>query len=1028
MPCPNGTDGEMAMPPLNMLLAASFSVSCGASAFVYDFCTRKVRQKRKRRRIFSRRVSEYLQEFDNEVKRETQAINLQSSPSLIRDRLPSMGSTVIGDDGIPFVMTQSFRFRDHQSNDNDSLVVYKTIRVVGPIPGDRKLVVRRGASDEHVRGAMLRMYKVSSNQAVSVLYDDAPSLLCYEHIIDGGLYKVKIEQNVHRRRRTMIQQGAEANGFRYSVGVDWREVSDMLRKAVEYGENNIVVTHLHELLARHVIERLECFAADPTNEKYSIGKAVDQMDRDLRQLSLLCRQSRLAVLEQFRYSGKVGALSAAQLIDHLDNHISQRSKTGWTDLVALLNRSYLRKENLMYNFLSCALSSAAGILQPVVGGVHLRLARQVAEATNQADLQIISKTLFWTVIGSVAQSTLQQLSKFMHTKQTQVTVQTIRNTSASLMSRADQSFLDTHDVEDILSTLESDIGNIELLLRYGRGWLLDFSRIVGSSRIITCSIQEGNGTTVLLGATVGVVTSQIIQKVKILLAQQLDHIPEEEDDVQEFPPGIKVKYTGEDDRVLDTGNVLEAADEGVVVAYKEGMVTSKFAAGEYTCDEEDVQVLDMNCGMMVGGQEIDYDEVWEEESFLLARLWGKDVEEVQTALAVKDIQMKKQNEFVLVPNVLTDVLEDLSSDVPKFLMVFTAMMVLQKISEMSNTPSIFTLGSRLLLLETEAQSAIQIISKIQAEMRSLVHDSFVGARRTLHLLDHQPCIDVETGGKLAPRAQDISGKLEFRDVVFSYPNIPHKKILSGLSFTIQPGSHVALVGQSGCGKSSIFNLLSRLYDPNAGEIFLDDVPLKEYDVKHLRKKLINISMQDPYLFDGNLLSNIKYANQEATSRDVQKALKIACCDKTMERLPEGLLTTIGGGVRLSGGEQKRVGLARTLLAGAKVLLLDEPTAGLDASTEGVIKRNLQEYRKDTKTTIITISHNLSFIQDCDMILVVGDPDDESEVGTIIASGTHEELLKSCPSYARLATQSQIRSPSDTDDEDLPLGRFVEELS
>eukprot|EP01061_Rhynchopus_euleeides_P037545 TRINITY_DN6405_c0_g3_i2.p1 TRINITY_DN6405_c0_g3~~TRINITY_DN6405_c0_g3_i2.p1 ORF type:complete len:1067 (+),score=385.51 TRINITY_DN6405_c0_g3_i2:446-3202(+) len=907
--------------------------------------------------------------------------------------------------------------------DNGTPVVYKTIRILGPVPGDRKLVVRRGASDDHVRSAMLRMYRVSPDQPVSILINDAPTLLSYEHIVDGGLYKVKVEHNVHRRRRTMIQQGAEVSGFRYSVGVDWREVSNMLRKAIEYGEEQWVINELHGLLALHVIERLESFADDPTKETYSIGKTLDQLDRDLNQLSTICSATRLSVLERFQFLNKDPRTlepkkTARQLIENLDNHMRERSKTGWWNLLTLLQRSYLQRHNLVYNVMSCLLSAGAGITQPVVTGMQVRLIREVAEARTPDDLQQVGQVFFWSVFYSAVQTILQQLSKYMHTKQTQDTVQVLRNTSASLMSRADQAFLDTHDVEDILTTLETDIGNIELLLRYGRGWLIDMSRVVGSARIIACSIVEGSGTGVVVGAVVGVAAAQILRRLKNLVSHTLDHVPEEEDEVQEYAAGMSVKYTGSEEVTL-AGIQLERKDVGTVLSYSEGKVTCRFAAGEHTCDEDNLVVLESTG--LTAVQEVDYDEVWEEENFRLARQWGRDVEEVSAALAVKEIQMKKQNEFVLVPNIIMDIIESLYEGMPKFLMIFAAMLSVQKFT----TAKQFLLGERLLLLESEVQSAITVFFRIQAEMRSLVYDCFVGARRTLHLLNYRPTIDVADKCGISPNPASVKGELEFRGVSFAYPTIPHKKVLTNLNLKVAAGSHVAIVGRSGCGKSSLFSLLSRMYDPDAGEVLLDGINLKEYDVKHLRRKLVNIAVQDPHLFDGSLGANVKYANPDATSFDVQRAIRIASADKMVERLPEKLLTTIGGGVRLSGGEQKRIGLARTLLSRSRLLLLDEPTAGLDASTESCVKRNLNEYRKDTKTTIITISHNLSFIQDCDRILVMGDPDDELECGRIISCGTHEELMRSCMCYARLATESQIRSPTDSDDDsNSPLGSVV----
>eukprot|EP00754_Rhynchopus_humris_P041404 Rhum_TRINITY_DN24984_c0_g1::Rhum_TRINITY_DN24984_c0_g1_i1::g.180479::m.180479/K05658/ABCB1, CD243; ATP-binding cassette, subfamily B (MDR/TAP), member 1 len=1017
----DGCSGER-MPSLRCAVAGCTAVLGCASYFLVDFWRRRERQTRKRKRIFHRRVREYVREFNNEVRRETLAATqggvsptnaLNGTQSTLRERLPSIGGSVVvhkeGEE-LPFVATQSFTFfRPNAGSDPTLQEVYKRIHVVGPMPGERKLVVRRGAGDEHVRQGMLRLFRISPDKPVTILYRNEHADLAYEQIVDGGIYTVQVEQNIHRRRRTMIMQAAQSNGFRFSVGVDWREVSNMLRKAIEYGESEDIVSSLQELLARHVIERLEGFAADPTKETYSIGKTLEHIERDLQQLSRMSYEPRLVVLEKWRYRGS--EWSAKALIDNLEFHMRERNQTGWANLYALLRKSYLRSENLLYNGMSFLLSAGAGALQPSLVALQVSLARNISQ---EADLPATAAVLFWVLMYSCASHMLQQLSRSMHTRQTVSAVQLLREQSAALMSRADQAFMDTHDVEDILATLEGDIGNIELLLRHGRGWLMDMSRVLGSSRIVACSIAEGSGASVITGTLAGVASAQFFRWLKNKVSHTLDHIPEEEDEVQEYAAGFKVAYAGKQDKMLGNGVLLEVGDEGTVLGVRaeDGVVHCRFAAGELACDEDDLHALEQ---VGAGPQEVDFDSVWEEDSFRLARQWGRDVDEVKSALAVKDLQMKKQNEFVLVPNIIQDAIQAMYDDVPKFLMLLAALVVLDKFGKVACPSSDFRLdclGDRLLLLESETHSAITVFFRIQAEMRSLLHDCFVGARRTLHLLDYKPSIDVVEGSQgLSPRADDVRGRISFENVEFAYPNIPHKKVLRGLSFDVEAGSHVAIVGPSGCGKSSIFGLLSRLYDPDGGTVVLDGVNLKNYDVKHMRSKLISQSAQLPYLFDGTLLSNVKYANAEATAREVQRALNISCCDRMVERLPEGTLTVIGGGVRLSGGEQKRIGLARTLLARSRVLLLDEPTAGLDVSTECVIKRNLQQYRKETGTTIITISHTLSFIQDCDKILVVGDPDDDTCAGRLVAQGTHEELMRSCKQYQRLAIQSQVRSPS-----------------
>ncbi|KAJ9469205.1 Iron-sulfur clusters transporter atm1 [Diplonema papillatum] len=1117
---------ELKLPSLWVVGGGGALVAASSSVFLLDFVRRRRQQRAKRQRVFARSVRNYLQEFSAELRVEqTRAASQRRSPS--NGSFNNPGELSLCDSEIlPFCYSSSFRVYLDEDSASASGADVKTITLLGvqtPAGGHRKILVRRGASDEHVRIAISKALRVIDNELVSVKFDGIevpPPGLAHENLQDAGVYTVKKEENKRRRRQSMIMQAAEPSGFRYSVGVDWREVSNMLRKAIEYGETSDVIEHLHELLARHLLERLDAFDAAPRSETYSIGKGLDELHKNLSYVAeLLGERNLVNVLAPYREKAPMAIgmrrknkRTAAELVSNLEKHLRHRSETGWSNLYKILRKSYLQSENIFFNSISWLMSGTSGMLQPCVVGLQARLATGLANVDGTEALQSMHVLMYWTLAYTIAADFFAQGSKVLHTRQTQETVQTLRRRCATLMSRADQAFLDTHDVEEILSTLEADIGNIGLLLRYARGWLVDVSRIFGSLRLIAGTLfssrmSKGSRLPVITAAIVGVIAVEIFKWLRVFASQQLDHIPEEEDDVQEFVAGGKVQYVSAEaivlagqDSVLSRVNSasqpgldamahdehhptsrplppsddpsrfppyilnkpesddhdsiaspspavhhapmphhsipecassdnlstvtspsyrVEQGDIGIVLSVdlSGSKVKVRFPAGDVTLTENKLRLLsDGTCNesAYLGGPDIDYDDVWEAETFRVARLCGKDVEEVEAALATKDLQVRKQSEFLLVPGVTNDFLVAVSETVPKLLMVSVALFLFKNM-QAHPTPracaTAFTAGAQLLMLEGEIEAALSGINRIQAEIRSLIHDTFVGARRTLYLLSYTPMIEAEDADhtKWAPSKSQVKGEIVFDNVTFAYPSSPEVAVLREASFTIPAGSHVAIVGPSGCGKSSLFMLLSRLYDPQAGRILLDGVDLRDHDAKHLRKNLIGIAVQDPYLFDGTLQYNIKYACPNASRDEVRQALATAACDRVVERLPEKLLTVIGGGTKLSGGEQKRIGLARTFLPEPPVLLLDEPTAGLDASTEKVIKKKLLRHQRRTGATVVTISHSLALIQDCDRIFVFGHPD-SSDAGRLIASGTHDDLMVSCSEYESLAVSSHVRSP------------------
>ncbi len=235
-----------------------------------------------------------------------------------------------------------------------------------------------------------------------------------------------------------------------------------------------------------------------------------------------------------------------------------------------------------------------------------------------------------------------------------------------------------------------------------------------------------------------------------------------------------------------------------------------------------------------------------------------------------------------------------------------------------------------------------------------------------------------------------TGKIVFDNVTFGYNS--YEPILKNLDLTIEPGEMIGIVGHSGAGKSTMINLLMRLYDVNGGSITVDGVDLKEYDRKTLSDG-IGAVFQETFLFEGSVYDNLLYAKPKATPEEVFRAAKIACCHEFILKLPEGYNTRIGqNGHTLSGGERQRIAIARAILKDPKILILDEATASLDTETEEQIQRAIQYLVKDRTT--IAIAHRLSTLRHANRIVVV-------DKGKITEQGPHAELLKQKGQYYNL---------------------------
>ena len=239
----------------------------------------------------------------------------------------------------------------------------------------------------------------------------------------------------------------------------------------------------------------------------------------------------------------------------------------------------------------------------------------------------------------------------------------------------------------------------------------------------------------------------------------------------------------------------------------------------------------------------------------------------------------------------------------------------------------------------------------------------------------------------------VQGRVELLDLRFAYPSHPERTVLHDLTVRIEPGERIALVGPSGAGKTSLFQLLLRFYDPQHGCIRFDGIDLRELDLRDLRGHLALVP-QDPVLFSGDAWENIGYGLDSVTEADVRRAAEAAHATEFLDQLPDGFGTFLGvRGVRLSGGQRQRIAIARAILRDPALLLLDEATSALDAESERLVQLALEELMKGR--TSIVIAHRLATVRKADRILIL-------DCGSLIASGTHEELLQAGGLYTRLA--------------------------
>ncbi|MEP0201670.1 MAG: ABC transporter ATP-binding protein/permease [Halioglobus sp.] len=280
-----------------------------------------------------------------------------------------------------------------------------------------------------------------------------------------------------------------------------------------------------------------------------------------------------------------------------------------------------------------------------------------------------------------------------------------------------------------------------------------------------------------------------------------------------------------------------------------------------------------------------------------------------------------------------------------------------------------------------------------------IKGSMANIENMFNLLALQPAIvDKPTASPLICDA----AKVEFESLSFSYQQ--NRKILENVSFLIEPGQKLAIVGASGAGKSTLVKLLFRFYDPTAGRILIDGQDISEV-TQHSLRSVIGIVPQDTVLFNDSLFENVRYGRPDATDIEVEEAIALAHLERFIGQLPDGHATLVGErGLKLSGGEKQRVSIARTILKGAPILVFDEATSSLDSKTEQAILQSLREISREH--TSLVIAHRLSTVVDADQILVLQD-------GKVVETGTHQALLAKGAAYAGLWQAQQDQSVGTT---------------
>lgn len=315
--------------------------------------------------------------------------------------------------------------------------------------------------------------------------------------------------------------------------------------------------------------------------------------------------------------------------------------------------------------------------------------------------------------------------------------------------------------------------------------------------------------------------------------------------------------------------------------------------------------------------------------------------------------------------------------------IVTYFVLQEAINNQSSAGSFMSFLTAMLMLLAPIKRLISVNNTLQGGLAA--------AERVFEVIDHKSeDVDKKTETRKHEETT-LTGTIRYKDVNFSYPGSA-QKILSGINLIIHPGEHIALVGQSGSGKSTMTSLLPRFHDLKDGEISINGVPIKEIPLPQLRDQIALVS-QDVRLFNDTIAHNIGYGKSDGTATDdeIEQSARLAHAWEFIETLPEGVHTLIGqNGIKLSGGQRQRIAIARALIKDAPILILDEATSALDTESEKIIQHALKTLMSG-RTTLV-IAHRLSTIEQADKIIVL-------QSGEIVESGTHTELLHNKGPYS-----------------------------
>jgi ATP-binding cassette, subfamily B, bacterial len=307
--------------------------------------------------------------------------------------------------------------------------------------------------------------------------------------------------------------------------------------------------------------------------------------------------------------------------------------------------------------------------------------------------------------------------------------------------------------------------------------------------------------------------------------------------------------------------------------------------------------------------------------------------------------------------------------------------------------------SQFILYAVFAAGGLSQLSEVWTELSAAAGS----AERMGELLEMTPKIDDQ-----GPLTGLSFNSLAFEDVRFAYPSQSGRDVLGPLSFSVQPGERIAIVGPSGGGKSTVIQLLMRFYDVTAGQILAGQTPFSQLQPSDIRRNIALVP-QDPVIFATSILENIRYSKPEASLEEVKRASALAAADGFITALPQGYDTMVGErGVTLSGGQRQRIAIARALLKNAPILLLDEATSALDAENEAAVQTALDTLMRGR--TSVVIAHRLATITEADRILVI-------DKGRIVEQGNHESLVSAGGLYARLAA---LQFAANANDDERPV--------